>query len=114
MTLPFSIVVAAIILAVGFIIGKAVEVWGYSPEMPPLMKLPAPVIPSEAAEQVTERTELWVGVELIAKQRSFWYRAQVVRLLDYGDVEVDYIGWNEREIVSRDHLLIDEHAKPIW
>ncbi len=118
MTLPTSIVVAAIILAVGFIIGKAIEVRGRSlavdSSLPPLAKLPAPVVPSDSAEQVAEHTELWIGVKVIAKQRQSWYRAKVVRLVESGEVEIDYIGWHEREVVSRDNLLIDENAKPIW
>ena len=117
MSLPTSIVVAAVILAVGFIVGKLIEVWGRSraERLPrPLTKLPAPVIPSDSAQQVSEHTELWVGVKVIAKQRNSWYRAKVLRLVESGEVEVDYIGWNEREVVSRDNLLIDENAKPIW
>jgi hypothetical protein len=121
--LPFAIIIAATVLAMGIVVAALIVARGLASgtqaqsqpapffpmpsSLPPLLPVALPVEPSGIA--VDADTPLEVGSRVLADWNGIWWRAQVIGLESGGRVRVHYLGWEDRwdETVPRSRLQVD-------
>lgn len=107
LTTPQAIVVAAIILAVAWIIGKVIERSRTIVQQVSIPSFPeggAPIQPT--GQPVTESTFLEPGMAVQVEWEGSWWSGKVLSVASNGDVKIHYVGWEDSwdEYVPRKRL----------